>query len=113
MSRFLRLEDPLANDASQGLDLDRDGDDRTICCTSTSVVLPVPDLEKLLSSTEGATELVGDSGPSGPESSTTHCQDPYSLFGGVSGSGIVVPMTILAFIRLVMLTNRLARKLTF
>ena len=47
MSRLLRLEDLLPNDASQGLDLDCGGGDRTTGWTSTSVVVPVPDLEKL------------------------------------------------------------------
>lgn len=113
MSRFLRLEDPLANDASQGLDFDCGGGDRTTCCTSTRVVLPVPDLEKLLSRIEGSVDLVGNSTPSEPESSTTHCQDPYSRFDRGSPSNVVVPMTILALIPLVMSRDRLARKQTF
>lgn len=109
MSRFLRLEDPLPNNASRGLDLDCDGGDRTTCCTSTSVVVSVSDLEKLLSRIEGAIDLFGDLGPSGPESSTTHCQDPYSRFGRDSPSDVVVPMTMLEFIPLVMSTDKLAR----
>ena len=106
MSRFLRLEDPLDNDASQGLDFDCGGGDSTPGCTSTSVVLPVPDLEKLLSLIEGAIDLVGDSTPSGTGSSTTHCQEPYSRLDGV-------PITILAIIPLVTSRVRLARKQTF
>lgn len=113
MSRFFRLENPVANDASRGLDFDFGGGDRTACCTSTSVVVSVSDLEKLLSEIEGAIDLFGDSTPSGPESSTTHCQDPYSRFGKDCPSNVVVPMTILAFSLSVTSTNRLARKQTF
>ena len=113
MSRFFRLENPVANDASRGLDLDFGGGDRTACCTSTSVVVSVSDLEKLWSEIEGAIDLCGDSTPSGPESSTTHCQDPYSRSGKDCPSNVVVPMTILAFSPSVTSTNRLARKQTF
>ena len=107
ISRFLRLEDPLENDASQGLDFDCGCGDRTTGCTSTSVVQPVPDLEKLLSRIEGAVDVGGESCPAGPGSSTTHCQEPYSRLGRV------VPLTILAIISLVMSTDRMARKQTF
>lgn len=95
MSRFFRLENPFANEASRGLDFGFGGGDGTTCCTPTSVVVSVSDLEKLLSETEGAIDLLGDSIPSGPESSTTHCQDPYSRLGRVWSSNVVVPMTIL------------------
>ena len=106
ISRFPRLEDPLENDASQDPDVACGGGDRTTGCTSTSVVFPVSDLEKLLLIIEGAFELVGDCTPSETGSSTTHCQEPYSRFDGV-------PITILALISLVMSRDRLARKQTF
>lgn len=95
MSRFLWLENPVAKDASRGLDFgfEGEGGDRTPCCTSTSVVVSVSDLEKLSSEID----FFGDSAPSGPESSTTHCQDPYSRFGRLCPSAVVVPMTILVF----------------
>ena len=113
ISRFFRLENPVANDASRGLDFDFRGGDRTTCCMSTSVVVSVSDLEKLFSEMEGAIDLFGDSTPSGSESSTTHCQVPYSLFGRVCPSNVVVPMTILAFSPSAMSNDRLARKQTF
>lgn len=118
MSRFFRLEKPVAKDASRGLDLGfgvggGGGGDRTPCCTSTSVVVSVSDLEKLPLEMEGEVELFGDSTASGPESSTTHCQDPYSRFGRLCPSTSVVPMTILAFGPSVMSADRLARKRTF
>ena len=113
MSRFLRLENPFANDASRGLDFDFGGGDGTPCCTSTSVVVSVSDLDKLVSEIEGAIDLFGDSTPSGTESSTTHCQDPYSRFGRVCPSTVVVPMTILAFSSSVMSTDWFAREQTF
>ena len=92
MSRFFRLEKPKSLDFGFG-----GGGDRTPCCTSTSVVVSVSDLEKLPSEMEGAIDLFGDSTPSGPESSTTHCQEPYSRFGRLCPSAVVVPMTILVF----------------
>ena len=113
MSRFFRLDNPIANDASRDLDFDFGGCDRTTCCKSTSVVVSVSDLEMPLSEIEGAIDLFGDSTPSGPERSTTHCQDPYSRFGRVCPSNVVVPMTILAFSPSVMSPDRLARKQTF
>lgn len=72
MSRFFRLEDPVAKDASRGLDFDFRGGDRTTCYTSMSVVVLDSDLEKLLSKIEGAIDLFGGSTPSGPESSAIH-----------------------------------------
>ena len=111
MSRFPRLENPLAN--GQGLDLDCGGGDMPTGCTSTRVVAPVPDLEKLLSRIEDVVDIVGDSCPSGPGNSTTHCQEPYSRLDRVSPSNVMVPITILAVIPLVMSTDRLARKQTF
>ena len=73
----------------------------------------VSDLEKLLSEMDGVIDLFGDSTPSGPESSTTHCQDPYSRFGRGCPSDVVVPMTILEFSPSAMSTDRLTRKQTF
>lgn len=110
MSRFFRLENPVANDASRGLDFNFGGGEGTTCCSSTSVVVSVSDLGKLLSEMEGAIDLFGDSTPSGTESSTTHCQDPYSRLGP---SPVVVPMTILVISPSVMSMDRLARKQTF
>lgn len=110
MSRFFRLENPFANEASRGLDFGFGGGDGTTCCTPTSVVVSVSDLEKLLSETEGAIDLLGDSIPSGPESSTTHCQDPYSRLGRVWSSNVVVPMTILAFSPSVISTDKVGQK---
>ena len=110
MSRFLRLEKPVARDASRGLDFGfgdgAGGGDRTPCCTSTSVVVSVSDLVKLPLEREGEVDVFGDSIPSGPESSTTHCQEPYSRFGRLCPSVVVVPMTILAFGPSVMLMDR-------
>ena len=83
MSRFFWLENPVANNPNRGLGFDFVGGDRTSCCVSTSVDVSVSDLEKLVSEMEGVIVLFGDSSPSGPESSTTHCQDPYSRFGKV------------------------------
>ena len=109
MRRFFRLENPVANDASRGLDFDFGDGDRTDRCPSTSVVVSVSDLGKLFSEIEVAIDLFGDSF----ESSTTHCQDPYSCFGMGCPSNVVLPMTILAFSLSVTSTNRLARKPTF
>ena len=66
MNCFFRLEDPVANDASQGMDFDFGGGDSPTCCTSTSVVVSDSDLRSLMSEIEGAVDLLGDSTPSIP-----------------------------------------------
>ena len=96
MSRFFRLEKPVDKDPNRGLVLGLCCGDETTGGTSTSVVVSVSVLE--ISEMEGAIDLFGDSTPSGTESSTTHCQDPYSRLGrGCCPSDDVGAITRLVF----------------
>ena len=101
------------NKPSRGRDFDFGGGDRATRGMSTSVEVSVSALENLFSEIEGAIDLSGDSTPSGAESSTTHCHDPYSLFGRGSPSSVVVLLPILAFTWSVIPMQGLARSHTF